>query len=62
MAKDNRLKDLLSPETRLTEYYLIKAGLELALKELVLNGEIIELPDYLDIEVAKGIIEDLLKE
>ena len=62
MAKDNRLKDLLSPETRLTEYYLIKAGLELALKELVLNGEIVELPDYLDIEVAKGIIDDLLKE
>ena len=34
MAKDNRLKDLLSPETKLTEYYLIKIGLELVLYNL----------------------------
>ena len=61
MATDRPLKDLLDDETLLSEYYLLRVGLELVLKELELNGEI-KLPDDLTPEIAKGLILDLLRE
>lgn len=60
MANGNRpLKDILTSETLLLEYYLLKEGLKLVIKEIE-NGEL-DIPLKL-IPRAKGLVEDLLKE
>lgn len=61
MANGKRfLKDILTSEVLLLEYYLLKKGLELVLKEIE-NGNRLDIPFEL-IPRAKGLAEDLLKE
>lgn len=57
---DRPLKDILTSETLLLEYYLLKKGLELVIKELE-NGNGLDIPFEL-IPKAKGLAEDLLRD
>ena len=57
---DNRLKDILTSDTTLLEYYLLRKGLQLALLELA-SGNRIGIESSL-IPKAKGMVEDMLRE